>query len=95
MIENGLINEVKYFYDKNIKTKPLINGIGYKELYKYFDNEITKEEAIYLIKKNSRNYAKRQYTFFNNKLPIKWFNTDYNNFTNTINEIIKYIDNNK
>lgn len=95
MIENGLIEEAKYFYDKNIKTKPLINGIGYKELYQYFDNKITKDEAINLIKKNSRHYAKRQYTFFNNKLPIKWFNTDYNNFSNTIKEIIEYIDNNK
>ena len=35
MLENGLINEVKYFYDKNIKTKHLIGGIGYKELYNY------------------------------------------------------------
>ena len=95
MIENGLINEVKALYDKNIYTKPIKNGIGYKELYKYFNKEITKEEAIDLIKKNSRHYAKRQYTFFNNQLPIKWFNTDYNNFNNTYNEIVKYINNNK
>ncbi len=95
MVKNGLINEVKELYDKNINTKPIINGIGYKELYKYFNKEITKEEAINLIKKNSRHYAKRQYTFFNNKLPIKWFNTDYNNFNNTVNEVIEYIDNNK
>lgn len=95
MIKDGLIEEVKYFYDKNIYTKPLTGGIGYKEIYKYLDNEISKEEAIDLIKKNSRHYAKRQYTFFNNKLPIKWFDTDYSNFTNTYNEIIKYIDSNK
>ncbi len=95
MIENGLINEVKNLYDKNINTKPLINGIGYKELYKYFNKEITKEEAIELIKKNSRHYAKRQYTFLNNKLPVKWFNTDYTNFDKTANEVIKYIDSNK
>ncbi len=95
MIENGLINEVKNLYDKNINTKPLINGIGYKELYKYFNKEITKEEAIDLIKKNSRHYAKRQYTFLNNKLNITWFNTNYKDFNKTINEITKYIDNNK
>ena len=94
MIKNGLINEVKQFYDNNIRTKPLINGIGYKEIYKYLDKEITEYEAIELIKKNSRHYAKRQYTFFNNKLNIKWFNTDYNNFNNTINNIINYIDKN-
>lgn len=94
MLENGLINEVKYFYDKNIKTKPLIGGIGYKELYKYFNNDISLDEAIELIKKNSRHYAKRQYTFFNHQLPIKWFDTDYNNFNNTFNEVCKYIDKN-
>ena len=92
MIDNGLIEEVKYFYDKNIHTKPLMGGIGYKELYKYFDEEISKEEAIELIKKNSRHYAKRQYTFFNNSMNVKWFNTDYNNFNNTVNEVSKYID---
>ena len=91
MIENGLIDEVKYFYDNKIYTKPLINGIGYKELYKYFNNEITLDEAVELIKKNSRHYAKRQYTFFNNQLNIKWFDVDFDNFNNTINEVYNYI----
>lgn len=94
MIKNGLIDEALELYNKNIYTKPLLNGIGYKELYKYFNKEITQNEAIELIKKNSRHYAKRQYTFFNNKLPIKWFNTDYENFNKTIEEITNYIDNN-
>ena len=93
MIKDGLIDEVKYFYDKNVRSKAINTGIGYKELYKYFDNEITLEEAIDLIKKNSRHYAKRQYTFFRNKFDdITWFNTDYNNFNNTVEEVIKYID---
>ena len=91
MIENGLIDEVKYFYDNKIYTKPLINGIGYKELYKYFNNEITLDEAVELIKKNSRHYAKRQYTFFNNQLNVKWFNVDFDNFNNTINDVYNYI----
>ena len=91
MIDNGLIDEVKYFYDNKIYTKPLINGIGYKELYKYFNNEITLDEAVELIKKNSRHYAKRQYTFFNNQLNIKWVDVDFDNFNNTINEVYNYI----
>ncbi len=91
MIDNGLIDEVKYFYDNKIYTKPLINGIGYKELYKYFNNEITLDEAVELIKKNSRHYAKRQYTFFNNQLNIKWFDVDFDNFNNTINDVYNYI----
>ena len=91
MIDNGLIDEVKYFYDNNVFTKPLINGIGYKELYKYFNNEISLEESIDLIKKNSRHYAKRQYTFFNNQMNVKWFNACFDNFNNTINEVYNYI----
>lgn len=94
MVVDGLINEVKLFYDKDIRTKPLLGGIGYKELYQYFDGILSKEEAIDLIKKNSRHYAKRQYTFFNNKLPLTWFDTDYNNFNNTYNEVCRYIDKN-
>lgn len=91
MIDNGLINEVKSLYDKNIRTKPLINGIGYKELYSYFDGNISYEEAIDKIKQNSRKYAKRQYTFFNNKFNIRWFDVNYNNFNETIKEVENYI----
>lgn len=94
-IEEGLVDEVKYFYDNKIFTKALNTGIGYKELFKYFDGKITLDEAIELIKKNTRHYAKRQYTFFNNQLPIQWFSVDYNNFNNTIDKIIDYIKKNK
>ena len=95
MVENGLLEEVKSFYDKGIKTKPLTGGIGYKELYAYFDGKCTLEEAIDKIKQNSRHYAKRQYTFFNNQLNVKWFETNYENFNETINEVIKYIERDK
>ena len=93
MVDNGLIEEVKYFYDNNIYTKPIINGIGYKELYKYFNNEISLKESIELIKRNSRRYAKRQYTFFNNQMNVKWFDVNFNNFNETINEVVEYIKN--
>lgn len=92
MVEDGLIEEAKYFYDNNIKTKPLMGGIGYKELYEYFDNKISLEEALDKIKQNSRHYAKRQYTFFNNQLNVNWFEVDFNNFQNTINSVIEFID---
>ncbi len=91
MIDEGLIEEVKDFYQQGIKTKPLIKGIGYKEIYQYLDGDITLEQAIDLIKKNSRHYAKRQYTWFNNQLPMKWFTTDYNDFTITEKSVIEYI----
>lgn len=94
MIKEGLLNEVKVFYDKNIRTKPLLNAIGYREIYSYFDGNISLEEATDKIKQNSRHYAKRQYTFFNHQLPIVWFETNYNNFNNTVEEVIDYIENN-
>lgn len=92
MVENGLLEEVKSFYDKDIRTKPLMGGIGYKELYEYFDGKVSLEEALDNIKKNSRHYAKRQYTFFNNQLDVKWFNVDFNDFNNTIKDVENYID---
>lgn len=91
MVENGLLEEVSSLYNKNIKGKAINTGIGYKELYQYFDGLITLEEAIDLIKKNSRHYAKRQYTFFNNQMDVKWFETDYKDFSKTIEEVYNYI----
>ena len=91
MIDEGLIYEVKSLYDKNIRSKAISTGIGYKELYKYFDRDISLDEAIELIKKNSRRYAKRQYTFFNNQFDVNWFNTDYANFDNTVDQVLKYL----
>ena len=92
MIDEGLLDEVRNLYDKKINTKPIINGIGYKEVYDYFDNLINYEEMVEKIKQNSRRYAKRQYTFFKNQMNINWFNVDYDNFDNTINEVKEFID---
>lgn len=92
MIKNGLIEEVETFYKKNIRTKPLLNGIGYKELYNYLDNKINLDTAIDEIKKDSRHYAKRQYTFFKHQFNTIWFNTNYDNFNETVKEVCTYID---
>lgn len=92
MIENGLLDEVKSFYDKDMRYKPLLGGIGYKELYSYFDGDISYEEAIDLIKRNSRRYAKRQYTFFNNQFDVRWFDVVFDSFDITIDKVCKYIE---
>ena len=91
MIEEGLINEVKSFFDKNILTKPILNGIGYKEIIEYLKKNYSKEKAIEEIKKNSRHYAKRQYTFLKHQLPIKWFEVNIGNFNETIEEVYNYV----
>ena len=89
MINSGLENEVRALYDKGINSKVVNTAIGYKEFYSYFKGKITKEEAISLIKKRSRNYAKRQYTFFNNQFSdIKWFDIEKLSFDEIIDAII-------
>ena len=90
MVLSGLVNEAKKVYNYNIRSKAIDTPIGYKELFKYFDGETSLEEAIDLIKKRSRHYAKRQYTWFKHQMDIKWFSVDYDNFNNTISEVIKY-----
>lgn len=87
-----LIDEVKPFCSKNIKSKALMTGIGYKEFYPFFENKKTLTEVVEECMKNSRNYAKRQYTWFQNQMDIKWFDVDYDNFKNTIQEVVEYIE---
>lgn len=92
MLEEGLIKEAKALYNQNIKTRVVKTAIGYKELYDYFDNKITKEEAIDKIKQNSRHYAKRQYTFFYNQFDdIIWYNTDEISFEEIVEKICQNI----
>lgn len=95
MIDDGLLLEAKRIFDRNILSKAVMTPIGYKELFPYFKGESTLEDCIELIQKRSRNYAKRQYTWFNNQMDIKWFDVDYGNFNNTVLQIINYIDNEK
>lgn len=92
MINNGLIEEAKKIYNTNIRTKAVLTPIGYKELFNYFDNKCTLEESIELIKQKSRRYAKRQYTWNRHQFNLKWFDVDFNNFDNTINEVLEYIE---
>ena len=94
MVEEGLISEVKELYDNNIRTKAIMTGIGYKELYKYFDGDITLDESINLIKKNSRNFAKRQYTFYNHQMDVTWFIVNFKDFNKTVNEVYDFVKNN-
>ncbi len=94
MVDEGLILEAKNIYKTNIRNKAVLTPIGYKELFEYFDNNMSLEESLELIKKRSRHYAKRQYTWFNNQMNINWFNVDFNNFNNTVNEVLEFIKSN-
>ena len=89
MMESGLLKEAKKLFDKDKNTDAII---GYKELNRYFRNEMSLKESIELIKKDSRHYAKRQYTWFINQFKdVTWVNVDYNNFNKTIEETINIL----
>ena len=92
MFNNGLLEEVESLKDKFENSKALNTAIGYKEFIPYFNREKTLDEVKDDIKKNSRHYAKRQYTFFNHQFNLKWFNTNYNDFNKTIDEVINYLE---
>lgn len=79
MVKKGLLEEVKYIVSlifehssENISHLPALQAIGYKELYLYLRDKITIDEAISLIKKRTRNYAKRQFTWFKKEEDIRW-----------------------
>lgn len=91
MVSNGLIEEARRVYDSGVRSKAVMTPIGYKELFDYFDGKSDLDSCIDIIKQKSRNYAKRQYTWFNNQMSINWFNVDFDCFSNTVNEVVDYI----
>lgn len=91
MINNGLLDEINSLKNYYQKSKILNTGIGYKEFYDYLFKDKDLNEVIEDIKQDSRRYAKRQYTFFKHQFNTTWFDVDFNNFDNTINEVYEYI----
>ncbi|WP_174613393.1 tRNA (adenosine(37)-N6)-dimethylallyltransferase MiaA [Virgibacillus ihumii] len=73
MVQDGLVAEAEFFYQKGLEEYQSMKGIGYKEFIPYFENRQSLEESINILKRNSRRYAKRQYTWFRNKLNVVWY----------------------
>ena len=91
MLESGLLDEAHRIYESGIRTKAVLTPIGYKELFPYFEGKENLDNAILLMKQNSRHYAKRQYTWFLHQMNVKWFTTNYDNFNQTIDDVVNYI----
>ena len=89
MLENGLEQEVRALYEKYGENLRKINIIGYTELIEYFNGQVSYEEAVENIKRNSRRYAKRQFTWFKNDPTYVWFDLDKLSEEEIINSIIK------
>ena len=84
MIKLGLENEARQLY--RFKNNTALNTVGYRELFAYFDNEISIERATELIKRNTRRYARKQLTWFRKDEEMNWFEPSQGN------EIIRFID---
>jgi len=77
MFENGLVEEVKSLYDKGYNEEVnSLNTVGYKEIFSYFHGVISLERAKELIKRNTRRFAKRQFTWFKKDERIHWFDIE-------------------
>lgn len=73
MMEEGLLEEVRYLKERGVKRESTaMQGLGYKELYAYLDRECTLEEAVRIIKRDTRHFAKRQLTWFKRERDVIW-----------------------
>lgn len=86
MIEQGLVEEARQLYPH--RKLNALNTVGYKQLFPYFENHYTLEQAIDLIKRDSRRYAKRQLSWFRRDPEMQWFKPE------NYNELVDYILNN-
>lgn len=93
LIEEGLVDEVKNLMAMGLSEDDIsMKGIGYKELIGYLNGEYEYDYAVWLIKRNTRRYAKRQLTWFNRYTNIKWYNlSEYTFKDDIINDILYYI----
>lgn len=77
MFSKGLEQEIKHLLDKGVCFEDTcMEGIGYKEWKDYFEGTCTSEEVMHCIQKHSRNFAKRQYTWFKNQMPVHWIDME-------------------
>ncbi len=78
MVNKGLIDEVRYLRDELGLTRDLVSmqGLGYKEILCYLNNEISLDEAIYILKRDTRHFAKRQLTWFKREKDVTWVDKD-------------------
>lgn len=93
MINDGLVEEVRELLNKGFGHCQSMQAIGYKEIIPYLKGEMDLETAIELLKRNSRRYAKRQYTWFKNKMDVNWYSVEPTNDKNNLKEILLDIHN--
>ncbi len=77
MLEKGLVGEVKWLMEKGYgKHLNSMQGLGYKEIVEYLIGQRTLEESIYILKRDTRHFAKRQLTWFRRITNVTWLEVD-------------------
>ena len=90
MMEHGLVDEVKHLADMGC-TRDMVSmqGLGYKEILDYLSGEITLEEAVYILKRDTRHFAKRQITWFKRERDVRWLELEQ--FQNDRKKVLEHI----
>lgn len=88
MVENGVLDEAKWLYD-NYRDVQAARAIGYKELFPYFAGEASLDDCIEKLKQNTRRFAKRQLTWFRNRMAVTFYNVSEANFKAKVAEAVK------
>ncbi len=85
MVENGVLDEAKWLYD-NYREVQAARAIGYKELFPYFSGEESLENCVEKLKQNTRRFAKRQLTWFRNRMAVQFYNVSETDFKTKVAE---------
>lgn len=91
MMQNGLLEEVQFLHDNYQLSKTASAAIGYKEFDDYFNGYINLTDVEALIQQHSRQYAKRQLTFFRNQLPVHWYDLECDSVETIMEDIQQFI----
>ncbi|QIM46932.1 tRNA (adenosine(37)-N6)-dimethylallyltransferase MiaA [Streptococcus ruminicola] len=95
MVENGVLDEAKWLYD-NYREVQAARAIGYKELFPYFAGEDSLENCVEKLKQNTRRFAKRQLTWFRNRMAVKFYNVSEDDFkTNVTSDVDCFLNDKK
>lgn len=92
MVKQGVLEEAKMLYSQDITDSLAAKAIGYKEFFPYLSGESSLEDAVQLLKRNSRRYAKRQFTWFHNQMNVEWFSMDEGPFSKKFIEIRQFVE---
>jgi tRNA dimethylallyltransferase len=92
MVDQGVLKEAKWLLTHDVSNSLAAKAIGYKEFFPYLSGESSYEESVLLLKRNSRRYAKRQFTWFYNQMDVQWFSMDEAPFEKKFIEIRQFVE---